>query len=658
MNDIYGDYLDYRVNKIMFRTYEYLEATGRNNRKENFSYIQYKIDHISEKSDDDLFREQELRYEYLLLMICGDDNFEIEAALLDLCIAAALIPEFDAYLKFYTGYSATAQLACEIEGHISFDYLAIVNILKNVQKVCFVAWDDPILPYASVSIDEQFMAFVLNGLVLDFGYEGIGEWFQAWDSLHPLFTNEDKKNEGLEIIKNGNVLQLSGNGGKRFIAKHIAMEANENLLLCDFDNLVRAEEIKRKNIFEKMLHGVCIFHGMICIYGITEENIKEIGEKYFYSEFVRKANDCFVPTILCTGSNIKFNHKSIFKIELPQISRSEREAVWKGFSDMYDIPLDAVRHSLYYNLTASEISEAVSLMRNRTDCSMAPLEWSKVCISIQKQKCDANLGNIIFPEITIDDVKMQENDKEVFLQALYYAKYGHLIYQDEKINHIYSYGRALSILFNGPSGTGKTMTAHAFANALGVPLYHIDLSQIADKYIGETEKHLENVFRYAEMTHMVLFFDEADAILGKRTLISDGNDRHSNMNVAYILQRIEHYDGIVILATNLKNNIDSAFIRRIKYIIQFELPDNDMRRQIWENCLPEKNNLSGDELHQIADRFKLSGGNIKNIVLSACVIAQNDSEPVGIKHIVRAAAQEYKKIGRLLTDLEGFKMYL
>lgn len=162
------------------------------------------------------------------------------------------------------------------------------------------------------------------------------------------------------------------------------------------------------------------------------------------------------------------------------------------------------------------------------------------------------------------------------------------MYDEWNLESRYSYGKNVSALFYGPPGTGKTMAVHVIANMLNLPLYRIDLSQVVDKYIGETEKRLEEIFNAAEKNNTVLFFDEADAIFGKRSDVHEAKDKYANTEVSYILQRIEQYDGIVILATNYRKNIDEAFMRRIRYVVEFSLPDARLRKELWKSSFSDE----------------------------------------------------------------------
>ena len=208
-------------------------------------------------------------------------------------------------------------------------------------------------------------------------------------------------------------------------------------------------------------------------------------------------------------------------------------------------------------------------------------------------------------------------------------------------------------LFAGPSGVGKTMAAEALAGALGLDLYQVNLATVVDKYIGETEKNLERIFAAAEGVNGVILFDEADALFGKRSEVSDARDRYANVEVAYLLQRLETYEGVAVLATNLRTNIDDAFTRRLDVLVDFPEPEQEHRLVLWERCLGDAVPRSDDvDLEFLSARFRLAGGNIRNIAVSAAFLAAAEERHVEMADLVRSTAQEYRKLGRLCTVSE------
>lgn len=214
-------------------------------------------------------------------------------------------------------------------------------------------------------------------------------------------------------------------------------------------------------------------------------------------------------------------------------------------------------------------------------------------------------------------------------------------------------GRGLAALFAGDSGTGKTMSAEVMAGELGLDLYVIDLSTVIDKYVGETEKHLDRIFTEADRVNGVLLFDEADAVFGKRSDVKDSHDRYANVEVAYLLQRMERFDGVAILTTNLRSNLDDAFTRRLDAVVDFPVPDVDDRLRLWELHLPISVPREDDlDLAFLAQRFRISGGNVRNICLTGAYLAAAEDRALRMTDLIHGTAREYQKLGRLCVEAE------
>ncbi len=213
-------------------------------------------------------------------------------------------------------------------------------------------------------------------------------------------------------------------------------------------------------------------------------------------------------------------------------------------------------------------------------------------------------------------------------------------------------GLGISALFTGASGTGKTMAAEVLANELRLDLYRIDLSQVVSKYIGETEKNLRRVFDAAEESGAVLLFDEADALFGKRSEVKDSHDRYANIEVSYLLQRMEEYRGLAVLTTNLKTALDKAFLRRLRFVVQFPFPDAQARARIWQRIFPAGAPTENLDVKKLA-RLSIAGGNIRNIALNAAFLAADENASVTMAHLLRAARGEYEKLEKPLTETES-----
>ncbi len=254
------------------------------------------------------------------------------------------------------------------------------------------------------------------------------------------------------------------------------------------------------------------------------------------------------------------------------------------------------------------------------------------------------LASRVTPAYRWDDVVLPEAQKTLMRRACSHVRYRHRVSASWGFQDKVSYGWGLSILFAGSPGTGKTMCAQVIAHELNMELYKINLSQIVSKYIGETEKNLRALFTEAKNASCILFFDECDALFGKRSEVKDAHDRNANVEVAYLLQQIEEFDGVCILATNLVGNIDAAFMRRITYVVHFPFPDALAREAIYRSLIPADAPLDGAiDWRFLGERFELSGGHIKNIVISAAFMAAEEGFPISMKHLLRAAVTEMKK---------------
>lgn len=263
-----------------------------------------------------------------------------------------------------------------------------------------------------------------------------------------------------------------------------------------------------------------------------------------------------------------------------------------------------------------------------------------------------DLAQRIEPAATWDDLVLPEMQRQILREIALHVRQRSRVYKNWGFAGKGSRGLGISALFVGASGTGKTMTAEVLANELQLDLYRIDLSQIVSKYIGETEKNLRRVFYAAEEGGAILLFDEADALFGKRSEVKDSHDRYANIEVSYLLQRMETYHGLAILTTNMKSALDTAFLRRIRFIVQFPFPDAAQRAEIWGRIFPSSTPTENIDANMLS-RLNVAGGNIYNIALNAAFLAANAGEPVRMIHLLQAARTEYVKLEKPLTEAES-----
>jgi AAA+ superfamily predicted ATPase len=265
----------------------------------------------------------------------------------------------------------------------------------------------------------------------------------------------------------------------------------------------------------------------------------------------------------------------------------------------------------------------------------------------------SNLAQRIEPMFRLDDVVLPPDRKRQLEEVVDNVRFAAKVLDGWNFRAQLPYGRGVTALFHGPSGTGKTMAALAVAQKLGVEILHVDLSRVMSKFIGDTEKHIAEVFRAAESSGAALLIDEAEALLGKRSEVNDAHDRYANIEVAYLLQRMEAFEGLAILTTNLRQNVDTAFLRRLRFIIDFPRPDVAAREEIWRRCLPaESHELDDVTFRQLARRIELTGGHVRQITLRAAFVAAAAGTRITLAHVSHACRAEFAKLGLPPVELD------
>jgi SpoVK/Ycf46/Vps4 family AAA+-type ATPase len=349
------------------------------------------------------------------------------------------------------------------------------------------------------------------------------------------------------------------------------------------------------------------------------------------------------------------------RVELPHPNYADRAQLWRRVLNGNTPPRgegDAETLANKFRLTGGQIQDAAATGRNLArwrdpengHVTMADL--STAC-RLQSNRKLATLAQKITPHYAWGDIILPPDRLEQLREICNHVRYRALVYDEWGFNRKLSLGKGLNVLFAGPSGTGKTMAAEIMAGELGLDLYKIDLSTVVSKYIGETEKNLARIFAEAETSNAILFFDEADALLGKRSDVKDAHDRYANLEIAYLLQKMEEYEGITILATNLRQNMDEAFVRRLRFIIEFPFPEEEYRLRIWQGIWPKETPLAQTvDLPFMAKQFKLAGGSIRNIALAAAFLASSHGNVIDMKRLLHATRHEFHKMGRLIAEGE------
>jgi hypothetical protein len=357
------------------------------------------------------------------------------------------------------------------------------------------------------------------------------------------------------------------------------------------------------------------------------------------------------PTVVSTTDPIRSRARPFARIDVEAPTAQERAALWRALLDgeddlqpeidrvvrQFDLGIQGMRAA------AAEATSAVEHSRPESS-----LWWA--CRVQARPRLD-DLAHRITPAARWDDLVLPEPQRLTLREVAAHVRHRRTVYEEWGFATKSSRGLGVSALFSGSSGTGKTMAAEVLASELDLDLYLIDLSSVVDKYIGETEKNLRRLFDAAEEGGAILLFDEADALFGRRSEVKDSHDRYANIEVSYLLQRMESYRGLAILTTNLKTAMDPAFLRRIRFIVNFPFPDAVAREAIWRRIFPEVTPTDGLKPELLA-RLNVSGGNIRNIAMNAAFLAAEEGTAVRMGHVLRTARGEYAKIERPLTDAE------
>ncbi len=455
------------------------------------------------------------------------------------------------------------------------------------------------------------------------------------------------------------VLHLRGvsGSGRRTVAAYLARRSGRDLLCFDPSRaLVRGEEdfpgICRRAVREARLREALLYVAEV-------DALLDDDREARLREFSQALEDWDGPTVL--AGELPWRPLSLYRsrpfarVELAIPDFAERARLWRreatGLS-AEDLEAVAAR----FNFTPGQIRAAAhsagqsARTRQGVGARIQAGELFEACRRHSNQKL-GDLARKIDPRHGWDDIVLPADALEQLREVCRQAVHRPLVLGQWGFERKLSYGKGLNVLFSGPPGTGKTLAAEVIARDLGLDLYQIDLSRVVSKYIGETEKNLDKIFTEARTSNAILLFDEADALFGKRSEVKDAHDRYANIETGYLLQKMEEYEGIAILATNLRGNLDEAFIRRMSFCVEFPFPREEERRLIWEKIWPSQAPRRTDlPLERMADRFEISGGNIKNIALAAAFLAAHDGAEIAVRHLLRATRREYQKMGKILDD--------
>ncbi|MEH2195703.1 MAG: ATP-binding protein [Nostoc sp.] len=548
----------------------------------------------------------------------------------------------------------TLSLALAALPNVHWDAIAPNSSLRHWRLIQI--GDGHSLTLSPVRIDERILHYLTGIQYLDERLAGIIEPLQEVSDLVP--SHQDLAERIAAVwsqaykVNSLPIVQLCGSEtiSKRSIAAIICQLQGLNLWVMpaqmiplapsELDNLIRLWT--RETILSK-----CAL-----LIDCNELDTNDPARLNAIARFIERTKGFLIVT---SRERIGLGQRLVVNFDVHQPTSTEQGTVWQDALGSIAPQMNGQVKTLVdqFNLSAATIraacAEAAGQLAQTPENDITSILWD-ACRVQARPRLD-ELAQRIEPSGDWEDLVLPEAQKQVLREIAAHVRQRSTVYNNWGFAAKSARGLGISALFAGGSGTGKTLGAEVLAQKLRLDLYRIDLSSVVSKYIGETEKNLRRVFDAAEQGGVILLFDEADALFGKRSEVKDARDRYANIEVSYLLQRMESYPGLAVLTTNLKSAIDTAFLRRIRFVVQFPFPDTTQRAEIWRRVFPADTPTADLDALQLA-RLNVAGGNIRNIALNAAFLAADAGEAVQMKHVLRAAQTEYSKLEKPLTDAE------
>ncbi len=528
------------------------------------------------------------------------------------------------------------------------------------------------LTLSPLRIDERILHYLVGTQYLDDRLAGIiesvnfrGELVPSHQELAERITNILGHHYQANSLP---VIQLCGveTASKQAIAATVCHNLNLNLCVMTAW-VVPVVPGELENLIRLWTREV-ILSGSALLLDCQEVDTTDIPRMTAISHLIERINGVL---IISSREGMGVKQRSAIRFDVNKPTSKEQNSVWqnalaelapevngqvKSLVNQFNLGADTIRAAcaeaagyLSQELKNDKGDKGVFSALLPSPDSLSDILWD-ACRVQARPRLD-ELAQRIEPGATWEDLVLPEAQKQILIDVAAHVRQRGKVYETWGFGGKSARGLGISALFAGASGTGKTLAAEVLANTLRLDLYRIDLSSVVSKYIGETEKNLRQVFDAAEQGGVILLFDEADALFGKRSEVKDARDRYANIEVSYLLQRMESYPGLAILTTNLKSAIDTAFMRRIRFVVQFPFPDAVQRAEIWRRIFPFDTPTQNLDATQLA-RLSVTGGNIRNIALNAAFLAADAEEAVQMKHLLRAAQSEYAKLEKPLTEAE------
>jgi SpoVK/Ycf46/Vps4 family AAA+-type ATPase len=604
-------------------------------------------------------------------------SFELDCLLI--CLAPELDPRYErlyAYIqddvtKRRPNVDLVLNLLCRsIESKIAGRQRFLPSA-PLVRHRLLQVFDDPSQPHPTLlgrylKVDERIVNFLLESDEPEARLASYLQRVEPKNGLEDLIMTGDRRKR-LRLLAQrhgeapGLVLYLQGpyGGGRQATAEALCREMNLALLVADGMRLAGSAEAEFQTLVQLLSREALLQSS--AIYWADFDRLLAEDKSTLLAVLLREL-DAQDRVVFLSGETAwdpkdELCNPVYLRLEFTRPPSTERMLLWsRAFDQKEQVDLEGIANK--FRFTPGQIWDAVATARNLAcwrDAETARVTTADLYEACRLQ-CNRKLSALarkIKPNYQWDDIILPTDRVQQLREICNSVKYRSVVYDQWGFDKKLSLGKGLNILFAGPPGTGKTMAAEIIAGELALDLYKIDLSSVVSKYIGETEKNLSRIFNEAESSNAILFFDEADSLFGKRSEVRDSHDRYANIEVGYLLQRMEEYEGMVILATNFRKNMDEAFVRRMHFMVDFPFPDEPDRRQIWETVWPKETPRRPDvDLEHIARRFAITGGNIRNIALGAAFLAADNGGAVNMQHILRATRREYQKMGKVVTQDE------
>jgi len=517
-------------------------------------------------------------------------------------------------------------------------------------------------------VDDRIIRYLLGSDEIDHRVQAFTSGVSPRKNLKELVLAEELKSRlaplAVELSTKSRALvymQGSYGCGRKAAAEALCRAVQLGLVVVDIDGLLAAQAMPAHDGLDLALREAILHSGALYLHGfdILLAEDKAAARKSLLRQLQQHQLVVFVAGELAWEPRDEIGEFPFVRIEFSRPDYRDRLELWRKALEESGRPgLDASTLANKFRFSGGQIRDAVNTARHlaRWRCpekgNIEVCDLSEACRLHSSRKLSA-LGRKIKPHHNWADIVLPEDRIQQLREICNSMKYRSLVLEEWGFDRKMSLGKGLNILFAGPSGTGKTMAAGIMASELDLDLYKIDLSTVVSKYIGETEKNLARIFAEAESSNAVLFFDEADALFGKRSEVRDSHDRYANIEINYLLQKMEEHEGVVILATNFRKNMDDAFVRRMHFTVEFPLPCEADRRRIWEQIWPKDTPQAGDlDLDFMARRFEIPGGNIRNIAMTAAFLAASDGGVVNMSHLLHGTRREYQKMGKVTTQRE------